>query len=59
MKKIVCDICGKEMYGSFIAEPIKEQKFCISSYGKTWDVCDKCREEFKEWVEQHKKEKNK
>ena len=56
MKKIVCDICEKEIYNT---RPVKEHTFDISSYGKIWDICDECREEFKEWVKQHKKEKNK
>ena len=53
MTKTICDICGKEM-GNNKVGAIHELNFCISSYGKMWDVCNKCREELNEWINQHK-----
>ncbi len=55
MKKIVCDICGSEMKNtSFIdaEDNFKELQFCISSYGKIWDVCDECRVSLSKWMKE-------
>lgn len=52
MTKTICDICGKEMPSDAIA--IKDYRFCISSYGKAWDICNKCREELNNWINQRK-----
>lgn len=41
-----CDICGKEM-----PTLTKGDNFEISSYGRTWDVCDDCRQELNKWIE--------
>lgn len=54
MTKTICDICGKEMPTDMRPGIIAEYKFCISSYGKAWDVCDDCRKELNEWIKRHK-----
>ena len=49
MTKTVCDICGKEMSpAKFVG--IENLNFCISSHGKTWDVCTECRESLNRWM---------
>ena len=53
MTKTVCDICGKEMpFTRPIA--IKDYRFCISSNGTLWDICNECREELNNWINQRK-----
>jgi hypothetical protein len=52
MTKTVCDICGKEMPSDAIA--IKDYRFCISSNGTLWDICNECREELNNWINQRK-----
>lgn len=59
MTKTVCDICGKEMPLERYPRSIKDYKFCISSYGKEWDVCTKCRDELNEWIKKRKEESGK
>lgn len=54
MTKTICDICGKEMPLSL--RGTKDDKFCISSYGKVWDVCTECRNELNEWLKKRKAE---
>lgn len=54
MTKTVCDICGKEIPLSL--RGTKDDKFCISSYGKVWDVCTECRNELNEWLKKRKAE---
>lgn len=55
MTKTICDICGKEMPADSTSS-ITDCKFCISSYGKIWDVCNDCRGKLNEWMEQRKAE---
>ena len=50
MTKTVCDICGKEMPTSIFAETIKDMNFCISRYGKIWDICVECRKSLNMWM---------
>lgn len=50
MTRTVCDICGAEMPTSKFGENIKNLNFCISSYGKMWDICTKCRESLNRWM---------
>ena len=51
MTKTVCDICGKDMSTNTTSkDPIYDLKFCISSYGKIWDICNECREDFNRWM---------
>lgn len=50
MIKIVCDICGKEMASSFLLKSIKDYNFAISTNGRVWDICPKCRDELNEWL---------
>lgn len=50
MTKTVCDICGKDMPTTMSKDPIYDLKFCISSYGKIWDICNECREDFNRWM---------
>lgn len=50
MTKIVCDICGKEMPNQRYAARIENNAFCISSYGKIWDICIECRESLNRWM---------
>lgn len=56
MTKTICDICGKEIE-THTVDSIHDLQFCISSYGKMWDVCNKCREELNKWINQRKTEK--
>ena len=56
MTKTVCDICGKEMPIERFTTPIKDMKFCISSNGRIWDVCNKCRDALNEWMKERKAE---
>lgn len=56
MTKTVCDICGREMPLEIYSRAIKDYKFCISSNGKAWDVCTKCRDELNEWMKKRKAE---
>lgn len=46
----VCDICGRKLLSTKFADPIKSLNFCISSYGKKWDICDKCRASLNGWI---------
>ena len=53
MTKTVCDICGKEMPTvKFVntIEDLENLNFCISSYGKIWDICDECRVDLSRWI---------
>ena len=50
MTKTVCDICGNEMASSFLTKSIKDYNFAISTCGRVWDICPKCREELNEWI---------
>lgn len=56
MTKTVCDICGKEMPSEVYSGELNAYKFCISSYGKAWDVCTECRDELNEWMKKRKAE---
>ena len=56
MTKTICDICGKEMYLGIDSRATKDYKFCISSYGKAWDICTECRDELNEWMKTRKAE---
>lgn len=50
MTKTVCDICGKEMPTKKYVDRIDNYNFCISSYGKIWDICTECRESLEKWI---------
>ena len=39
------------MTTSIIKNPISDLKICISSYGKMWDICPECREDFNRWMD--------
>lgn len=54
MNKIICDICGKDIESDYQRLPVYNYKFCISSYGTAWDVCDDCRSELNKWIEKRK-----
>lgn len=56
MTKTVCDICGKEMPTEIFVKPIKDYNFCISSHGRVWDICNKCREGLNNWINERKAE---
>lgn len=52
MTKTICDICGKDMrVETYYPSTIQELKFCISSYGKIWDICQECRKSFNRWMD--------
>lgn len=44
------------MDGHAYVERLKDMKFCISSYGKPWDICDKCRGELDKWFKSRKEQ---
>ena len=50
MTKTACDICGKDMPLEIYSRSIKDYKFCISSYGRAWDICNECRNELDKWI---------
>ena len=50
MIKTVCDICGKEMPTKKYVDRIDNYNFCISSYGKIWDICTECRDSLEKWM---------
>lgn len=50
MTKTVCDICKKEMPTTKAVDNIGDLVFCISSYGRTWDICTECRESLNRWM---------
>ena len=56
MTKTICDICGNDMPLEVHSRSTKDYKFCISSYGKIWDVCNECRNELDEWMKKRKAE---
>ena len=56
MRKTICDICGKDMPLEVYSRATKDYKFCISSYGKAWDVCQDCRDELNAWMKERKAE---
>lgn len=58
MTKTVCDICGKEMRTAKYPDNIDDLKFCISSYGKIWDICDECRVSLNRWMTIRKAKEN-
>lgn len=53
MKKTVCDICEKDMSAERQAE-IKDMNFCISTYGRAWDICNECRDALNKWMKERK-----
>ena len=50
MTKTVCDICKKEMPTIKSVDTIENQNFCISSYGRIWDICIECRTCLNKWM---------
>lgn len=56
MTKTICDICGKDMGLETNSRSTKDYKFCISSYGKVWDICTECRDKLNEWMKKRKAE---
>lgn len=50
MTKTVCDICNKEMPSIKFVDKIENQNFCISSYGRIWDICTECRVSLNRWM---------
>lgn len=50
MTKTICDICGKGMPTSKHVDIIENLSFCISSYGRIWDICIECREDLNRWM---------
>lgn len=50
MTKTVCDICGKEMSSIILTKCLKDYNFAISTCGRVWDICPKCRDELNEWI---------
>lgn len=55
MTKTICDICGNDMPLEIYSSSTKDYKFCISSYGKVWDICINCRNELNEWMKKKTK----
>lgn len=56
MTKTICDICGNDVPLEIYVTSIKNQKLCISSYGKVWDICTECRNELDKWIKKRKVE---
>ena len=50
MTRTICDICGMEMPTTRFTDTIESLNFCISSYGRRWDICDKCRASLNGWI---------
>ena len=56
MIKIICDICGGgEVYKRLLKVDFIDT-LSITTQGREWDICPKCKKEFFEWVKNHKKE---
>ena len=55
MTRTVCDICGKEMSTAKL-DNIDDLNFCISSHGRIWDICDRCRVSLNKWMIVRKEE---
>lgn len=56
MTKTICDICGNDMPLEIYSRALKDYKFCISSNGKAWDICNECREKLNKWINERKTE---
>ena len=59
MIKTYCDVCGKDMsseMGKASDAQITELNFCISSYGRIWDICNDCRGSLLKWIDTQEKE---
>lgn len=56
MTKTICDICGNDMPLGIYSIAIKDYKFCISSNGRAWDICDECRKDLDKWIKKRKAE---
>ena len=56
MTKTVCDICGKEMSNARVLDNAENMQFCISSYGRIWDIRTECRENLNKWITIRKSE---
>ena len=56
MTKTICDVCGKEISAIKSACRIEDYKFCISSFGRIWDICNDCRQELNEWLKRKSQE---
>ena len=56
MTKTVCDICCKEMPTAKFVDNIEELHFCISSFGRIWDICAECRESLNRWMTKRRAE---
>ena len=50
MTKTTCDICNKKMPTAKFTDKIEDLNFCISSYGRIWDICAECRESLNRWM---------
>jgi len=56
MTKQVCDICGKEVATTAFTDLINNMNLKITTRGRIWDICPKCRESFNEWMKKRKAE---
>lgn len=56
MTKTVCDICGKDMPTEKFTGTIRDLNFCISSYGKIWDICTECLVDLNKWMTKRRAE---
>lgn len=56
MTKTVCDICGRELPTLKIVDHVEDLNFCISSYGRIWDICDDCRASLNKWMNTRRQE---
>lgn len=55
MTKTICDICGKEMPTQKPYANFRNFNFCISSNGRTWDICNECRVSLDRWITTRKR----
>ena len=59
MQKIVCDVCGKEIgKNNYLIKGIKAHEFAISSFGRTWDICQNCRGDLLIWIRSRRESKD-
>lgn len=50
MTRTICDICGKEIDTRKMPKVINDYPFSISLRGVKLDVCEKCRKNLYDWI---------
>ncbi len=56
MIKIMCDLCGREVYSIIGSKDREKYAYSIKAYEISLDMCKECREALGEWVKKRKTE---